>query len=423
MPKVIIAGGGVHGTFLSHALTRTGALDADDITVLDPHEEPLAVWNRQTRNTGMRYLRSPSSHNLDLDFHALRAYARERGTPAGDAGGGDGQPLFIPPYARPTLELFNAHARHLIERRGLAQMRRRARLLDAELRPDGVTVLTDAGEDGADYLILAVGRTGQLSRPSWAPAEAGAGVVHIFDEAFTPRRFDESRAPVVVGGGVTAAQVACRAARRSNRPVRLLTRGAIRVEQFDSEPCFIGPRCLEQFLSSRTPAQRRRFIDEARHPGTMPWDVAAALGEDPRIEIIEDEVRGIEPAPAGGRGVRLTLRARREPIESDLVVLATGFRPGTPLSPLVAELSRRHELPVGPRGFPVPDMHLRWHPRVFVAGPLGELEIGPAAPNIIGAHLAARRLVPYFRAAARGGAAGEEASRVAWTALTHYLAG
>jgi hypothetical protein len=58
-----------------------------------------------------------------------------------------------------------------------------------------------------------------------------------------------------------------------------------------------------------------------------------------------------------------------------------------------------------------------------VAGPLGELEIGPAAPNIIGAHLAARRLVPYFRTAERGGAAGGEASRVAWTALTHYLAG
>jgi hypothetical protein len=434
MPKVIIAGGGVHGTFLSHALTRTHTLDVDDITVLDPYAEPLSVWRHQTRNTGMRYMRSPSSHNLDLDFHALRAFARQRaggGADDGGAGPAGGEPPFIPPYARPTLELFNAHARAVIEHRGLRRMRRRARLLDIDADPGGVRVLTDDGEEGADFLVLAVGRTEQIYRPAWAVAaragsEGAAAVLHVFDAAFGPELFDGARAPVIVGGGVTAAQVACLAARRSNTRVRLLARGPITVQQFDSEPCFIGPRCLEQFLSAPTPRERRRFIDEARHPGTVPWDVERLLREDTRIEVVEDEIVGVEPAAGGaspaGLPVRIRLSARRAPVESDMVVLATGFHPGPPLAPLLADLSRRHGLATGPAGFPVPDLHLRWHPRVMVTGPLGELELGPAAPNIIGAHLAARRLVPFFRGGVEMEGARLAAREIARTTLTRYLA-
>ncbi len=437
MPKVIIAGGGVHGTFLSHALTRTGALDRDDITVLDPHPEPLEVWRRQTRATGMRYLRSPSSHNLDLDFRALREFARRREadpaaagvTAAGEgAAAGEASPLFIPPYARPTLELFNAHAAQVIEEAALTERRQRARLLDVDARADGVRIRTDDGEEGADFLILAVGRTEMPFRPTWARGllAGGAGarprLVHVFDPDFDPERLDQAAAPVVIGGGVTAAQVACHAARRSGRRVVLLTRGPLRVGQFDSEPCFIGPRCLTGFLAEPTPAARRRYIEEARHPGTMPWDVEQTLLGDERVAIVEREVAGIEQAgaedTAGGR-LRIHLRDEVQPVESDLVVLATGFERRLPLSGIVADLARRHRLSTGPYGSPVPDRYLRWHPRVFVTGALGELEIGPAAPNIIGAHLAARRLVPFFRGD-YGGSAGD-ARDIAWTALTHYL--
>ncbi|MFO8065108.1 MAG: hypothetical protein R6V29_10845, partial [Spirochaetia bacterium] len=61
---------------------------------------------------------------------------------------------------------------------------------------------------------------------------------------------------------------------------------------------------------------------------------------------------------------------------------------------------------------------------------------GPAAPNIIGAHLSARRLVPFFQgccaenvggatAAAAAAAVGAAAvgPEIAWTALTQYVSG
>ena len=40
---------------------------------------------------------------------------------------------------------------------------------------------------------------------------------------------------------------------------------------------------------------------------------------------------------------------------------------------------------------------LRWHPRVYVSGPLAELELGPSARNISGARRAAERLVAAAR--------------------------
>jgi hypothetical protein len=382
----------------------------------------------------MRYLRSPSSHNLDLDFRALREFARGR---EADPTAGGAAPLFIPPYARPTLELFNAHAHAVIEEAALATRRKRARLLEVEARTDGVRIKTDIGEDDADFLILAVGRTEMPFHPPWTRGPAGrrdggaslpitttdseARVVHVFDRDFDPEELDHAAAPVVIGGGITAGQVACLAARRSGRRVVLLTRGPLRVGQFDSAPCFIGPRCMQAFLAERTPAARRRYIEEARYPGTMPWDVEQNLRAEERVDIVEKEVAGIEPAGSGNGGgmLRVHLRGEIHSVESDLVVLATGFKKQLPLSGIITDLARRHGLPTGPIGAPVPDRFLRWHPRVLVAGVLGELEIGPAAPNIIGAHLAARRLVPFFRG--EGARGPGEARDIAWTALTHYL--
>jgi cation diffusion facilitator CzcD-associated flavoprotein CzcO len=381
----------------------------------------------------MSHLRSPSSHNLDLDFHALRAFAREGtgdagGAPEGPDASSDGPtappPTFIPPYARPTLGLFNRHAEYVMAKHDLAALRRRDVLLDVDPRPDAVEVKTTVGVESADYVILAVGRTGMPYRPGWARAMDDPRLLHVFDPAFTPEVLDAARMPVVIGGGVTAAQVACHAARRADAPVRLVTRGPITVEQFDSEPCYIGPRCLAAFLDLPTAGARRRFIEAARHPGTMPWDVAATLRQDPRIRIVEDRIASVDPRASG---IRIDLADSDTAIESDLVILATGFEKQPPLAPLIADLTRRHGLATGPAGYPAPDQFLRWHPRVLVAGPLGELELGPAAPNIIGAHLAARRLVPFFRAAAGPGRREVSlvdmppAAEIAWTALTHYL--
>ncbi|MBL8151238.1 MAG: hypothetical protein JNN15_15045, partial [Blastocatellia bacterium] len=44
-------------------------------------------------------------------------------------------------------------------------------------------------------------------------------------------------------------------------------------------------------------------------------------------------------------------------------------------------------------GYPIVDRSLKWHPGIYVSGPLAELELGPTARNIIGARTAAEKLL------------------------------
>ena len=69
-------------------------------------------------------------------------------------------------------------------------------------------------------------------------------------------------------------------------------------------------------------------------------------------------------------------------------------RPG---GAFIDQLVESASLPCASCGYPVVDKALRWHPRVYVSGPLAELELGPSSRNISGARRAAERLVAAAR--------------------------
>ena len=67
--------------------------------------------------------------------------------------------------------------------------------------------------------------------------------------------------------------------------------------------------------------------------------------------------------------------------------------PSRPGGAFVDSLITSGSLPCAACGYPVVDSALRWHRRVYVTGPLAELELGPVARNIAGARRAGDRLV------------------------------
>ena len=87
-----------------------------------------------------------------------------------------------------------------------------------------------------------------------------------------------------------------------------------------------------------------------------------------------------------------------ESIQVDSVLLATGFDKTLPGGKMIQNLINDNcELNVSDFcGYPIVSEHLRWSDRVFVAGALAELELGPSARNIAGARLAAERIVQAF---------------------------
>jgi len=384
----LIVGGGIHGVHLAVRLLGEAGVAPDRLRIVDPAPRLLDGWRRCSANTGMTHLRSPAVHHLDLEPWSLLRFAgansRGRGAPAG---------AFAPPYNRPSVALFDQHSDDVIARFGLADLHLRDRAAGMQLACEHANVQLESGASlGAHRVLLAIGAGQQPRWPEWSrrlQAE-GVRVQHVFEPGFELRPETWPQRVAVIGGGISAAQVALRLA-GAGREVHLLSRHAARTHQFDSDPGWVGPKYMRRFSATRDLTRRREMISRARHAGSMPPDVHRAL----RKAIEHEGVTWLqgEPVPARRDG-DLELRVGDARVPVDAVLLATGFEGRRPGGALVDGLIETHALPCADCGYPVVDRHLRWHPSVYVTGPLAELEVGPVARNIVGARRAADRIIP-----------------------------
>ncbi|MEL6904461.1 MAG: FAD/NAD(P)-binding protein [Planctomycetota bacterium] len=382
----LIVGGGIHGTHVAVKLLDAGRTDIAGLCIVDPAPGLLARWKARTAVTGMAFLRSPSMHHLDTEPYALQRFAR--------AGDTEPSEVFTAPNDRPSLELFNTHSDGVVDAYGLARAHVRGRASAIEPGGERVRVRLATGQSlDARRVVLALGLSDDFELPPWAPAD-DERVRHVFD----PRGAPTGAGPVcVVGGGISAAQVAIEHARRGDAVV-LVSRHAPRVHQYDSEPGWFGPKFMTDYERIDDASERRRQIAGARHRGSMPADVHAALVDAQRrgrVEVRIADVVGVDGSgddapPTGPLRVRLSDGTSHA---AGRVLLATGFSSERPGGAMVDSLAETASLPVAPCGFPVVDASLRWHPRIHVTGALAELEIGPIARNIAGARRAADRIV------------------------------
>lgn len=384
----LIIGGGIHGTHLSLFLTRRKQVMPEQVRILDPHLAPLALWERHAANTGMEFLRSSHAHNLHFDPFSLVTFARTRA----------GEPLarFVDSYSRPSLELFMAHSAHLIERYHLDKLRLTGRAEGLIRLRDGWRVETANGGIEARNVILAMGNTENPYWPDWATLfrQAGASVRHIFEPGFERENLPPWEHAVVVGGGITAAQTAMALAMRQSGTVTLLMRHPTRVHHFDSDPVWIDNQHLQPFHRTSDYGQRRAIIAEARHRGSMPPDVArdletALMGG--LLAVREDSIVGTRYIVSEKPNIALLLGSG-DSLNSDCLILATGFSPARPGGVWLNQAIAEYGLPLAPDGYPVVNPALCWADGLYVSGPLAELEVGPVARNFIGARLAAERI-------------------------------
>lgn len=384
MLQWLIIGGGIHGTYMANLLINQAGVAPDDLRVLDPHDRLLAVWRRNTANCGMQYLRSPATHHIDLPVLSLYRFAKTHAD--------RGQAPFIPPYNRPSLKLFERHSRHVIATHRLEDLHIRGRALSLGKSPGGMVAEIGAGRIAARNVLLAIGMGEQLCRPGWVEAlqREGADVSHVFEPDFRRRRTPPADRTAIVGGGITAVQTALKLSEETRGEIQVISCHGLKERFYDFDPCWIGPKCLRGYhrLDYR---QRRRVIDGARFPGTLPAEVMAAfqtaVGQS-RLGFLRGEIRGA--AVAGGR-IRLELDRGTDAF--DRVILATGFLPRRPGGALIDAAVETLNLRCNPCGYPLVGDDLRWDERLYVTGPLAELQVGPCARNIIGARNAGRHLL------------------------------
>ncbi|MEM9073456.1 MAG: FAD/NAD(P)-binding protein, partial [Myxococcota bacterium] len=377
-------GGGVHGVHLAARLIGEGGVPRAALRILDPGRQLLSRWHSFTRITGMRHMRSSSVHHLDLEPFSLRRFAEEGPYPP---------PYYAPPFDRPALALFNAHSELVLRRFGLADLHIRDRAIRCEVESTGVRVrLAGGGTLRTDRLVLAIGASEQPHLPSWALVD-DPRVQHIFTTE--PARWPSSpETVVVVGGGISAGQVALRLLREGHR-VHLVSRHAFREHQFDSDTGWLGPEHMTGFRLERDADRRRAIITKARHVGSVPRDVRLALDRviaADRVVWHRGEVRRLDVRPS-----RLALLIENTTIEADRVLLATGFKSHRPGGAMIDELVASASLRCAQCGYPIVDSALRGHPRIHVTGPFAELELGPVSRNIAGARRAGDRLIDSIR--------------------------
>lgn len=384
----LIIGGGIHGVHLAVRLLAEAQTQPERLRILDPGPALLSRWRQCSTNTGMQHLRSPAVHHLDVDPWDLLAFAganhRGKGAPEGS---------FAPPYSRPSVALFDRHCQEIVARYGLQDLHICDQATRVALGCDHVTVTLGAGAPiQAQRVILALGAGDQPRWPSWAIElqTHSLPIEHVFSPGFRLEPDHWPQRMAVVGGGISAAQVAMRLA-DAGKEVHLVTRHPLRRHQFDSDPGWIGPKNMRGFSATPDLRARRAMISEARHPGSLPPDVHRAL----RLAISQQRVQLHLGQPhAHLHQGQIVLNVADDYFPVDGVLLATGFEGARPGGALVDALVQSHALPCSDCGYPVVDPQLRWHPRVYVTGPLAELELGPVARNIVGARRAAERIVP-----------------------------
>jgi hypothetical protein len=390
MLEWLIVGGGVHGTFVSHYLTCAAGISRERLRVVDPEPEPLARWYHCCENTGMKFMRSPDVHHLDLDPMALRSYCFATQNEPNEA--------LLEPYGRPSFALFREHTAGVIDRHKLRELRLTGRARGLSLANGLVTVETDRGCISAKRVLLAIGASEHPCWPRWGRdlQAAGAPIDHVFSRTFRLEHLRDWEHAAVIGGGITAVHTALALARRAPGKVSLVSRHSLRIEMFDSDPCWIGALCMDQFDRANY-RDRRRMITQARNRGSVPREIADQL-----FDAIQEERLGLscgEVASArlmAGTRVQLVIgddgKAPRALLNADLVILATGFDRSRPGGEWLDRGVRDFALSCHECGYPIVDRNLCWHPGLYVAGPLAELELGPVARNIVGARHAAARL-------------------------------
>ncbi len=379
----LIVGGGVHGTHLAHVLVNALGVARDRLRVLDPHPQPLAQWDRLTANVGMAYLRSTGVHHLAPDD--LRRFgSRLQGLPVAP---------FAHPYARPAHALFQAHCRHVCATHRLDELFMQGTANGLARSAGGWRVETEQGSLEARRVLLTVGRT-WLNWPVWASAvQAGGGSVHhIFQQDFLAAGLPALARFVVVGGGITAAQVALQLTRLSPGAVTLLMRHPMREHDFDADAGWFGPKFLEGFQATACYGQRRQMIGAARYRGSIPPAIVGAVREAAERGVLALRQGEVASASVGAQGATRLRLADGGQIEADQIILATGFDPARPGHEWLDRAIAAHNLPCAACGYPIVDQTLCWQPGLYVSGALAELEIGPIAANIAGARHAARRL-------------------------------
>jgi glycine/D-amino acid oxidase-like deaminating enzyme len=337
-------------------------------------------------------LRSSCVHHPDPDPMALLGATAD-------------ESLFHDDIGRPDTALFRNFCEGLLTRLGVRELTVRQAVRDLSAGHDGVrATLSDGTRVRARRVVLAT-NPARPDLPTWIgagwsrrladaadrPASTRSGAVIAHSDALDlDRDTPPGGSVIVVGGGLTAAQLALGALARGAQ-VTVIHRSPIRTRELDAEPTWMN-QDLARFLAETRPRARSAMLKAARTRGTVPPREVADLQhaqEQGCLEVVYARALGTR---VGHGAVEVETSIGRR--SAHVLWLATGHRFAPRTAPLVGRCLRQTRTPTT-RGLVhlTPDLRLPGT-GIHLMGAMSALQTGPLARSLVGARIAAERITP-----------------------------
>ena len=409
------------------------------VAVIDPHPTWMHDWKRNFKALDIQYLRSPAIAHPDMfDSNALLAFAQDHGRTDEliESGCGDIRELLplgqsqIGLWRLPSTQLFLDFCQDLIDR------------LDHDYLCDKVKSIHQAGQakekdenkEYSSHFVVELCGGSSISSKAVVLATGIAGVPlvpkgleqlqgltpwfkldSIFDEK-NEEKSTESKSILVVGGGLTAVQVAQKCANHpgnyntvlcSRRPL-IERHFDLPIEWFDHRS---STKCMSDFYH-QSMETRFGMLAQTRGGGRVPKiymqqllrsetsDSSSDSSDDDSESTAETTQSHIERIVttqlegrmnAEGNDHRFLVEINGKQREFDHIVIACGVRAQCEKNPLYQQiLSNLGVVNSVAHGYPNVTQDLEWMKNLFVVGGLSGLGTGPDAANLMGMRRAAK---------------------------------
>ncbi|KAK5625379.1 hypothetical protein RRF57_001095 [Xylaria bambusicola] len=267
-------------------------------------------------------------------------------------------------------------------------------------------VKTNKGCHYGKIVVLAIGGNApQIPCPlSTEETEGATHAMHI--KTFPPPYMQSKMASkartnlLIVGGGLTSAQIADLAIRRGINKVFLIMRGPLKIKHFDLGLEWVGKfRNIEHaiFWNSNSPEERCKKVMEARNGGSITPYYKKILEKhisSGRLDMLLHTTIDEKKWNPMLKTWTVSLKGEREDLPPiNHIYFATGVGTNFECLPCLQSMCRDYPIE-NCSGFPCITEKMSWRHDVplFVAGRFAALQLGPGAHNLIGARIGADRI-------------------------------
>jgi thioredoxin reductase len=306
----------------------------------------------------------------------------------------------------PSSKLFLDFLDHLVEQYGLARVVEKQEVVRIQFCRESriFCVFTANGETFHFRKLIYAGGVSHTPRVpekfwdwyahypvfhSWDILQAGS------EKSFNCSMFENQRV-LIVGGGLTGAQISVLAKKRGAKEVTMVVQHHLKIKHFDFDEAWIAPSKSggEMSLYKRMLSWKTSLNIRTNHRSAS---ITPAIEKDMKmlgVKVLDHSTVSEISRPESTQELKIELKETKECLKANLVIFATGSDWSVRGNRLLFNLADEFDLPTNSGGIPVLNHDLSWGDLpIFLSSAYACLQVGPPALNLLGAVVISKKIV------------------------------